>query len=187
VLSIRPSVRRKKCVKRRILVANSKKMPVCTTLLSLNKDIQDAQKRVDRGDVSALGSLNFRKERKASFLSGQFDDKLIAQGCKPLGGVVETEPRPAYAPTSSSNNSDSQQMKVDSVSSTPIQIDASQNKRTTSYASSAPSYEDSTGGGARKLFWFAVIGGGLFLLYKKGKLDGVISKGKELVGKIKKK
>jgi len=168
-------------------VANSKKMPVCTTLLSLNKDIQDAQKRVDRGDVSALGSLNFRKERKASFLSGQFDDKLIAQGCKPLGGVVETEPRPAYAPTSSSNNSDSQQMKVDSVSSTPIQIDASQNKRTTSYASSAPSYEDSTGGGARKLFWFAVIGGGLFLLYKKGKLDGVISKGKELVGKIKKK
>jgi len=168
-------------------VANSKKMPVCTTLLSLNKDIQDAQKRVDSGDASALASLNFRKQRKASFLSGQFDDKLIAQGCEPLGGVVETEPRPASAPTSSSNNSDSQQMKVDSVSTIPVTTDGSQNKRTTSYASSAPSYEDSTGGGARKLFWFAVIAGGLFFLYKKGKLDGVLAKGKELVGKIKKK
>jgi hypothetical protein len=174
-------------VKRRILVANSKKMPVCTTLLSLNKDIQDAQKRVDSGDASALGSLNFRKERKALFLSGKMDDKLIAQGCEPLGGVVETEPRPASVPTSSSNNSDSQQIKVDSVSSTPVQIDASQNKRTTSYASSAPSYEGSSGGGARKLFWFAVIGVGLFFLYKKGKLDGVLAKGKELVGKIKRK
>ena len=57
----------------------------CVTIASLDKDIRDAQRRVDAGRTGAIGSLEWRKKRKELFLSGAMDSKLIADGCPPLG------------------------------------------------------------------------------------------------------
>ena len=159
----------------------------CTTLYSLNADIAQAQRRVDNGDASAMGSLNFRKERKEQFLAGVHDAKLIAQGCEPLGGVVEEikrDPSTTIKPPAEGGET----MKFDSVQTgIPVSPPPSSGK-SMSYGSISPDYSDSSrGGGFRTILVLAAVGGVLFFLHKKGKLDGVISKGKKLVGKIKKK
>lgn len=159
----------------------------CTTLYSLNADIEQAQRRVDSGSLGAQSSLNFRILRKEEFLSGVHDAKLIAQGCEPLGGVVEEikrEPTTTIKPPAEGGET----MKIDGVQTgIPVSTPSSSGK-SMSYGSVSPNYSDSSrGGGFRTILVLAAVGGVLFFLHKKGKLDGVISKGKQLVGKIKKK
>lgn len=159
----------------------------CTTINSLNADIAEAQRRVDSGSLGAQSSLDFRIQRKEQFLSGVHDAKLIAEGCKPLGGVVEEvkrEPTTTIKPPAEGGET----MKFDSVQmGTPVSTPSSSGK-SMSYGSVSPDYSDSSrGGGFRTILVVAAVGGILFFLHKKGKLDGVIAKGKELVGKIKKK
>ena len=136
----------------------------CTTLYSLNADIAEAQRRVDSGSLGAQSSLNFRIQRKEQFLSGVHDAKLIAEGCKPLGGVVEEvkrEPTTTIKPPAEGGET----MKFDSVQmGTPVSTPSSSGK-SMSYGSVSPDYSDSSrGGGFRTILVLAAVGGVLFVI-----------------------
>lgn len=77
----------------------------CVTIASLDKDILDAQRRVDAGRAGAIGTLEYRKKRKELFLSGAMDSKLIADGCPPLGGTGITTTSDSVSQSSSSGSS----------------------------------------------------------------------------------
>lgn len=190
----------------------------CTTLASLDRDILEAQRKVDSGNLSALGSLNFRKQRKEQFLRGDFDAKLKAQGCPTLGQAVQLDPLPNFQPSAEQNTFTTSNTSVTTSSSgsgcvggrcgarrpntstsssggcSPQQIQSGtcgQRRTVTTNAGVGPSYKSQSDGGGsnllRNLIIVGAIGGGIFFLYKKGKLDGAIAKGKELIGKLKKK
>ena len=178
----------------------------CTTLASLDKDILDAQRKVDSGNLSALSILNYRKQRKEKFLRGDFDAKLKAQGCPTLGQALQLNPLPNFQPSAEQNTftpsktsgTSSGAVQTSTTTSSggcsPQQIKTGtcgQRRVVTSNVGISPSYKSQGDGGGsnllRNLIIVGAIGGGIFFLYKKGKLDGAIAKGKELIGKLKKK
>ena len=183
----------------------------CVTIASLDKDIRDAQRRVDAGNVTAIGSLQFRKSRKDLFLSGAMDSKLIAQGCPPLGGTAKTDPVTEQSAGSSgcvggncgancvggNCNPSSSRGCVGGrcgKSSTSRGCSAQQRRTGTCGQRKSSSVQtagfDMGGGGNRGLLVAGIllaVGATGFWAYRTGKLDGVIAKAKGFGSKLRKK
>ena len=174
----------------------------CVTIASLDKDIRDAQRRVDAGNVTAIGSLQFRKSRKDLFLSGAMDSKLIAQGCPPLGGTEKTDPVTEQSAGSSGcvggncNPSASRGCVGGRCgkSSTSRGCSAQQRRTGTCGQRKSSSVQtagfDMGGGGNRGLLVVGIllaVGATGFWAYRTGKLDGVIAKAKGFGSKLRKK
>lgn len=183
----------------------------CVSIASLDKDIRDAQRRVDAGRAGAIGSLEFRKKRKELFLSGAMDSKLIAQGCPPLGGTGSTTSSDSVSQSSSSGSSNTSASSSSSSSGTctPQQIKTGtcgQRRTTTSSGgctprqiqtgtcgqrSSSSTQKAGFGSGENRglilVGALLLVGAGGFWAYRTGKLDGVIAKAKGFGSKLRKK
>lgn len=186
----------------------------CVTIASLDKDILDAQRRVDAGRAGAIGTLEYRKKRKELFLSGAMDSKLIADGCPPLGGTGITTTSDLVSQSSSSGSSGSSNTSASSSSAssgtcTPQQIKTGtcgQQRTTTSsggctprqiqtgtcgQSSSSSTQKAGFGSGENRglilVGALLLVGAGGFWAYRTGKLDGVIAKAKGFGSKLRKK
>jgi len=183
----------------------------CVTIASLDKDIRDAQRRVDAGRAGAIGSLEFRKKRKELFLSGAMDSKLVADGCPPLGGTANTTTSDSVSQISSGGSSSTSTSGSSSSSGTctPQQIRTGTcgQRRTTASSGGCTPQQIQTGtcgqrsssstqkagfgsGENRGLILVGallLVGAGGFWAYRTGKLDGVIAKAKGFTSKLRKK